>query len=170
MLSLSIWQPVGTTSESYHPQSVELDEIDKDYNLPTITPSYHPHPFGLSNDVKSDVAHDSVISDTPLGGKVLEFLMVTNNTYVILPTSTSQPKKVMIPEALMRTSYPYGNSMSVHVKFVTDVVGLGLRQLFGESLPHDGLPKHTHSSNDGSYYVVSASGVSASTHNTSKVV
>lgn len=98
------------TSESYHSQLIDLDETVKDSNISTITHSYHPQFVGLSNDMQSDVGHDSVVPDAPIGGKVLEFIMVTNNTSAILPTPTSQQMKAMFPEALMRTSSPGGNS------------------------------------------------------------
>lgn len=116
--------------------------------------------------MQNDVSHDSTILDAPLGGKVV----VTNNTSAVLPTPTSQQTKVMLYEALMRYSYPDGNSTGVHVEAIHDVAGLGLRQLFRESLLHDRLPKQTHSFTPGPYYAGSTSGVSAYTHNTSKVI
>lgn len=60
--------------------------------------------------------------------------------------------------------------MGVHVKSTLEVAGLGLRKLFRESLPHDRLPKQTQSSPTlGSHCAESASEVSTSTQNTSKV-
>lgn len=86
MLALSTWQLVGTTSESYHPQLVYPDEIVKDSNISIVTPPYHPQFVDPSNDVKSDSGHDNVVPDAPLGGNILEFVMVTNNTYKVMPT------------------------------------------------------------------------------------
>lgn len=71
----------------------------------------------------------------------------------------------------MRTSLPNRNSMGVSVEASPDATCLGLRKLFGESLPHDELPEHTHSSpTRGSYCTESASEVCASTQNNSKVI
>lgn len=120
---MSIWQPVGTTSENYHPQSVNPDETVKESNLSTVTPSYHLQSIIILNDLQSDAGHDSVIPDAPFYGKV----MVIKHTYAILTTSTSQQTKVMLLEALMRASSPDGNSMGVHIEGFPDAMGLGLR-------------------------------------------
>lgn len=115
------------TSESYHPQSVDPDEIVKDSNLPTVTRSYHPQSIGPSNDMQSDPGHDSVALYAPLGGKILEFIMVTNNTSMIIPTLTNQQTWVMLLEALVRTSPPKGNYAGVRVEAALNVTGLCLR-------------------------------------------
>lgn len=74
------------TSDSYHPQSVDPDEIIKDFHLPTITPSYHPQSIGPSNDRQSDASNDGFVPEAPFGEKILEFVIATNNKSTIMPT------------------------------------------------------------------------------------
>lgn len=89
---------------------------------------------------------------------------------MIMNTLTNQQTRVMLLEAHMRTSPHIGNSMGVPVEASLAVVGPGLRQLFGESFPYDGIPEHTRSSpTPGSRYVENHREVSSSTQDTSKV-
>ncbi|KAI5399859.1 hypothetical protein KIW84_064977 [Lathyrus oleraceus] len=63
----------------------------------------------------------------------------------------------MLPESLMGASSLGGHYAGVHVKVIPNVMGIGFRKLFGESLPHYGLPEQSHSPTPGSYYAGRAS-------------
>lgn len=57
--------------------------------------------------------------------------MVTNNKLTIMPTPTNQQIRVMLHEALIRTSPPEGNLMGANEEDAPDIVGHVLMQSFG---------------------------------------
>lgn len=115
------WKHVGTTSESYHHQPIETYNTIEDPSLKYVTPSYHTQPIDPSINLRSYASNVGVIDqEEPVGGIILEFVMVNNNNSnnksPSIPTPTNQQARVKVPESLMRTSPPEGTLMHAYVE------------------------------------------------------
>lgn len=63
-----------------------------------------------------------------------------------MPTPINQQTRVMVPEALMRTSPPHGTLVGAYVEDTPKVIGPGLMHPSGESSHHEGFKEKTYSS------------------------